>query len=349
MSNTFSPLVSIITPTYNHEQFLAQCIESVLAQSYSNWEQIIIDDGSTDGTAGIVSQYIARQNNDPRIRYYHQENAGIENLALTYNRALSFSRGELVAILEGDDFWPSSKLSQMVPVFADEAVVLAYGEMSEADLQGRPAKRRTRTAQMRTKLPEKILRKEPPPSAAAYMLTVPGHSLIEASTVVMRRSALHAIGGFVHVPGRRAVDFPTFIQLTTQGKFSYSPEILGYRRMHAQSVSALWSTEMLRSSQTLLHELVSDPAFALADRDRLNINRSWQHIGRANEFSLGRLRLIDGRWKESRAHFSRALSPSAMRVSLAAIAGWCLSWLHCSMETLFQIAGRSPMRAEKRL
>jgi hypothetical protein len=119
--------------------------------------------------------------------------------------------------------------------------------------------------------------------------------------------------------------------------------------MHSHSVSALWSTEMLRASQTLLHGLVDDRAFALTDRDRLTISRSWRHIERANEFTLGRLRLLDGRWQESRAHFSRALSPSQVRVSLGALAGWCLSWLHCSMETLFQIAGRSPMRAEKRL
>ena len=338
-----SPQVSIITPTYNHEQFIAQCIDSVLAQDYSNWEQIILDDGSTDGTADRVRQYT-----DPRIHYYYQENAGIENLAQTYNRALALARGQLVAILEGDDFWPSTKLSHMIPEFEDETVVLAYGEMIEADIRGKPAKRMTRTAQIRTKLPVRILRNEPPPAAAAYMLTVPGHSLIAASTVVMRRSALDAIGGFVHAPGRRAVDFPTFIQLTTQGRFSYSPEILGYRRMHPQSVTALWSTEMLRASQTLLRDLVNDLAFALTDTDRLTISRSWQNIERANEFSLGRLRLLDGRWQESRAHFSRALSPSQVRISLGAMAGWCLSWLHCSMETLFQLAGRSPMRAEKR-
>lgn len=342
MSNKFSPLVSIITPTYNHELFIGHCIDSVLAQSYSNWEQIIIDDGSTDRTAKVVSQY-----KDSRILYYDQTNAGIENLAHTYNRALSIARGDLVAILEGDDFWPSTKLSQMVPAFEDEALVLAYGEMSAADIHGHLAKRMGRTSRNRTKLPTRILRNDPPPSAAAYMLTVPGHSLIEASTVIMRRAALDAIGGFQHVPERRAVDFPTFIRLTTQGKFSYSPEILGYRRMHPGSVTALWSTEMLIASQTFLQHLVNDRAFALTPRDHLNIARSWQHVERANEFTLGRLRLLDGRWKESREHFSRAVSLRQMRISLASITGWCLSWLHCSMETLFQLAGRSPMRAEK--
>ena len=59
-----TPLVSIITPTYNHEKFIAQCIESVLAQTYTAWEQIIIDDGSSDATKDIISKY-----NDKRIKY----------------------------------------------------------------------------------------------------------------------------------------------------------------------------------------------------------------------------------------------------------------------------------------
>ena len=205
ISDMSSPLVSIITPTYNHEAFIAQCIESVLAQTYSNWEQIIIDDGSTDKTAEIV-----RQCDDPRIRYFHQENAGIEALAHTYNRALGMARGSLVAILEGDDFWPADKLSLMAPPFEDSSVVLAYGEMREADIDGNPAKRMSRTARRRTKLPPRILNNDPPPESAPYMLTVEGHSLIPASTAVLRRAALQGIGGFQYVPGLRYVDHPTF-------------------------------------------------------------------------------------------------------------------------------------------
>ena len=66
------PLVSIITPTYNHENFIAQCLESVLSQSYVAWEQIVVDDGSTDRTREIISQY-----KDERIKYIHQANKGI--------------------------------------------------------------------------------------------------------------------------------------------------------------------------------------------------------------------------------------------------------------------------------
>ena len=338
-SDASSPLVSIITPTYNHEKFIRSCIESVLGQTYQNWEQIIIDDGSTDNTAQIVREY-----RDCRIRYYYQENIGIEALAHTYNRALSLARGGLVAILEGDDFWPKHKLSCMVPAFEDTSVALAYGEMREADVDGEPAKRMSRTARIRTRLPEKILCNDPPPSAAAYMLTAEGHSLIPASTVIIRRSALEAIDGFQYVSGRRSVDFPTFIELSTKGTFVYLPEILGYRRMHPHSTTALHSTELLGAAQKHLCQLLRNKSFGLSESNRRIIETSWRDIECSNEFVLGRQRLVERRWGDSRLHFSRAIRLPQARISAAAVVGWCLSWLHCNLEGLFQLAGRAPLR-----
>src|ERR1700747_2868947 len=123
---TSGPLLTIITPTYNHQDYIGQCVESVLTQTYSNWEQIIIDDGSTDNTA-VVVQGIT----DPRIYFHRQASRGIRVLAHTYNHALSLAKGEIIAILEGDDFWPPDKLSALVPFFADEEIVLAYGLVQE--------------------------------------------------------------------------------------------------------------------------------------------------------------------------------------------------------------------------
>ncbi len=73
MSNT--PLISIITPTYNHANFIRKCIDSVIEQDYPNWEQIIIDDGSTDDTSNIISEF-----DDKRIIYIKQDNIGIQCL-----------------------------------------------------------------------------------------------------------------------------------------------------------------------------------------------------------------------------------------------------------------------------
>ena len=105
MSN--KPLISIITPTYNHANYMEKCIESVLEQDYANWEQIIIDDEYTDDTPNIISEF-----DDERIIYIKQDNIGIQNLNKTYNKALNLSKGEYIAILEGDDYWPDYKLGE---------------------------------------------------------------------------------------------------------------------------------------------------------------------------------------------------------------------------------------------
>ena len=126
-----APLVSIITPTYNHALYIGRCLESVLAQTEPRWEQIVVDDGSTDGTAEIVKHFA-----DARIRYVAQPHRGISGLGDAYNLALDLARGEFVAILEGDDFWPQDKLERQLPEFEDPEVVLSWGLAAETDPAG---------------------------------------------------------------------------------------------------------------------------------------------------------------------------------------------------------------------
>lgn len=333
------PIISIITPTYNHENFIGQCIDSVLAQSYPNWEQIIIDDGSSDRTAEFVCRY-----NDPRIRYVYQENQGLEALARTYNRALAMAQGTLVAILEGDDAWPEDKLERMVQGFADPEVALAYGEMREIDPEGNLAQRMSNTSRRRKELSSSILFNDPVGSAAAYMLTVHGHSLVSASTAVIRRSALEAIGGFQYVPEQCYVDFPTFIALVFQGKFFYFPEIVGYRRSHSASATVLLGDKMARVAREHLSNLLSDPRFALTTTQKSALEREWEAVQCGQEFALGRLCALQGRWREAREHFARGLSFSDLRALAGSAAGWVLSWVKCDLEELFRMAGRAPLK-----
>jgi glycosyltransferase involved in cell wall biosynthesis len=98
------PLVSVILPVFNGERHLAAAIESVTAQQYSPIEILVIDDGSTDASAGVVSRY-------PQARHIRQENAGT---AAARNRGISESRGELIAFLDQDDVWEPQKLTLQV-------------------------------------------------------------------------------------------------------------------------------------------------------------------------------------------------------------------------------------------
>lgn len=91
------PLVSIIVPCYNQGQYLGEALDCVLAQTYSNWEVIIVDDGSTDNSAEVAKAYIAK---DSRIHYFHQSNAGP---SAARNYGVRESKGEHIQFLDGDD------------------------------------------------------------------------------------------------------------------------------------------------------------------------------------------------------------------------------------------------------
>src|SRR6266853_2821850 len=334
MQTQSSKLVSIITPVFNHEKFIGLCIESVLRQSYQDWELLIIDDGSTDGTAEVIGRY-----SDPRIRYFHQENQGIEALAHTYNRALSLARGELIAILEGDDTWPSHKLAAQVPVFEDPDTVLAFGEETDIDVDNRRAKSHSRTSRRRRKLPRSILFNDPVRSSTAHLLTMEGQSFIPPVTVVIRKSALEAIGGFQYVPGICPTDVTTFLRLSLVGKFHYTDEVMGFRRRHTSSATLQFLQPMSSAPQDFIFEQIDSRNLELNEKQRDAIKRSWRTRAYAREFTAGRLCLLQRRWAGARHHFMRAIRPGQPRVLAgAAVAGWLLSWFHCDLESLFQLA-----------
>ena len=92
------PKISIIVPVYNVEKYLRKCLDSILAQTFSDFELFLVDDGSTDRSGEICDQYAQ---SDPRIRVIHQENAG---QAVARNRALDVMQGEYVAFVDSDDF-----------------------------------------------------------------------------------------------------------------------------------------------------------------------------------------------------------------------------------------------------
>lgn len=99
-------LVSVIIPTYNNAQFVCDAIDSVLAQTYKNYEILLVDDGSMDNTRKVVEKYDGKQ-----IRYIYQENKG---LAGARNTGIKASRGELIAFLDADDMWLPEKLERQV-------------------------------------------------------------------------------------------------------------------------------------------------------------------------------------------------------------------------------------------
>jgi glycosyltransferase involved in cell wall biosynthesis len=115
------PLISIITPAYNASKFIAQTIKCVLEQTYTNWEMIIVDDGSTDETALEIKPFLV----DKRIKYFYQEN-GKQSKAR--NHALHYAKGEYIAFLDADDLWVANKLEIQIKVLEENNVDLVYSQ-----------------------------------------------------------------------------------------------------------------------------------------------------------------------------------------------------------------------------
>ena len=115
-----NPLVTIIMPTYNHEKYIGNAIDSVLAQNYNNYELIIIDNYSQDATEEIVNSY-----SDYKIKYHKFNNQGI--IAASRNYGIRRASGKYIAFLDSDDIWLSKKLEKQVSLMeTDEETALSY-------------------------------------------------------------------------------------------------------------------------------------------------------------------------------------------------------------------------------
>lgn len=116
------PLISILIPVYNVEQFLCRCLESVINQTYHNLEIILIDDGSTDESGKICDCYAAK---DARIRVIHQSNAGI---GYVRNRSIQTASGEMVMFVDSDDYIPSNAVQLLYDRMQNDGSDLAVGK-----------------------------------------------------------------------------------------------------------------------------------------------------------------------------------------------------------------------------
>ncbi len=124
--------VSIIMPSYNTAKFISGSIESVLAQTYSDWELIIVDDCSTDNTDEVVKPFLS----DSRIKYIKNEkNSGA---AVSRNRALREAKGKWIAFLDSDDLWMPNKLQKQIAFMQSNGYHFSYTNYIEIDENDKP-------------------------------------------------------------------------------------------------------------------------------------------------------------------------------------------------------------------
>ena len=131
----YESLVSIIMPAYNCEKYVEEAINSVLAQTYQNWELIVIDDGSKDNTFQIITEFGQK---DSRIKpLQNEKNMGV---SATRNRGIDLANGDWIAFLDSDDMWVPTKLEKQLKVAEEKSAEFLFTGASYIDEEGKPFK-----------------------------------------------------------------------------------------------------------------------------------------------------------------------------------------------------------------
>ena len=125
METENSPLVSIIVPVYNVANYIGECLDSLLNQTYRNIEIILINDGSSDESEKICKEYLV---NDPRIKYVYQDNAG---LSMARNRGIDLATGEYLTFVDSDDYIKDYMIEVMIKAIANTGAEIALAKMTE--------------------------------------------------------------------------------------------------------------------------------------------------------------------------------------------------------------------------
>ncbi len=192
-------MVSVIVPIFNAERYLSRTLDSVLAQSYTDWECILVDDGSTDSSAAVAQRYADA---DPRFRCVSQPNGGV---AKARNTGLDLAAGEFTAFLDSDDLWLPGKLETSVNELIQGDVDLLFTEAYSFRTETPPA-----DPSRLPRLGAGVGTYRGPEGIALFLLRNPVPTL----TVVAKTEAVRRTGGF---KGRLAEDYRLWLEMLYNG------------------------------------------------------------------------------------------------------------------------------------
>lgn len=194
------PFVSVVIATYNMGQYINQAVDSILQQTWKNLEVIVIDDGSTDNTTKVMSNY----QTDSRVHYIRTENQGQPKAK---NRGIQNTRGDFIAFCDADDLWEKNKLEVQMPLFENPRVGVVYSEVSNIDENNR-----------------RYINKA---SETRHSGIITNHMLIENfvpfGTAVIRRECVEKNGMFDE-EFRMGIDWDLWLRYSLDWEFAYTPE-----------------------------------------------------------------------------------------------------------------------------
>ncbi|NVJ92573.1 MAG: glycosyltransferase [Methylocystaceae bacterium] len=226
MNNIKRPLVSIITPVYNGEKYIAETIESVLAQNYENIEYIIIDDGSSDNSLTIVEKY------SEKISVFSQKNQGE---AAAVNKGFNHSNGDYICVVNADDpIYPKLISRATYQLESDDNLVAVYPDWHYIDEKGNII----RTNQCKE---------------YDFRVMLEQHICIPGPGTVFKKSALKN-ENLRDLRYKHVTDFDLWLRLGLQGNMKRIPEVLATWRDHAEGSTSSGRNASIASEQITLIE-----------------------------------------------------------------------------------------------
>lgn len=219
-----SKFISIIIPSYNYQNFIANTIESVINQTYDNWELIIVDDGSTDDSLAIIEKY----RNNSKIKIFQHENGVNKGLKDTILLGLEKSKGDYIAFLESDDWWEKNYLEKKAEILdKNENIKFIFNNVELCS-----EKKNITWYETYLKSQKKILKKEKMPcNLEKYFIK---HNFIPTFSCVLVEKKLLESCDF-NPTADPTLDFWLFKQLASKTKFYYVPNKLTNWRLHDDS------------------------------------------------------------------------------------------------------------------
>lgn len=260
-----NPLVSVITPTFNRADYLPYAVESVLSQSVPDFELIVIDDGSTDGTAELMERYLA----DSRIRYLKQENQG---QSVARNRGIAEARGQFICFLDSDNAWVSTKLETSLKAFEEHPEAdIVYGDFITIDGEGHELGV-NRMARYSGRITPQLLR----------------DNFVSMNTTMTRKRCFDEMGGFDSAD-RLAEDYGLWLRFSTRYQFLYVPAVLGYYRVMENQISSDKESRFRANEQLVQGFLKAFPSAVTRGEARRGLSYFFIRKGRY-EYSSGQRR-----------------------------------------------------------
>lgn len=260
------PLVSVIIPAYKAERFIEETITSVIKQSYTCLECIVINDGSPDKLGTIVRRL---RNEDSRITYIRQENGGVSSAR---NHGFKLSKGEYICFLDADDIWLPNRVEKMLALFQllTKDYGLIHSDISHIDENSKFL------GIVQSGLSDRVLND---------LLLLKECVIPAPSSIMLRRETIENIGLF-NLELSNAADYEFFLRVADTCKVKRIPEVLSYYRVHSSNMSA--NIKLIEKDQLL--------AFKIAKKNNLFKNKMFKNHCYSNMYmSLAASFIVDNK------------------------------------------------------